>query len=162
MENARAGFQVSLTSNLLEKYFVTVVATSFDDVDGGTEVEQILKDLAKAEQEIEIARKAAEARLIAAQAEADAQVILADAAAYAVSVMGQAQGEAASAYIDQIMAMIDGLYIEMGPTGANTMTYAECADIILGVIFYNTWNGELPNVLTSDSLSALIGALIAG
>ena len=44
----------------------------------------------------------------------------------------------------------------------DALTYKECTDIVLGIIFYDTWNGELPQVLTSDSLSALIGSLING
>ena len=52
--------------------------------------------------------------------------------------------------------MIDNLYENMN----GTMTYSECSNLVLSIIFYNTWNGELPTTLTSDSLSALIGSLL--
>lgn len=52
------------------------------------------------------------------------------------------------------MEIIDAMYVELN----GTMTYAEVTDIVMGVIFYDVWNGELPQVLTSDSLSALIGS----
>jgi hypothetical protein len=40
------------------------------------------------------------------------------------------------------------------------MSYEKCSTLILNIIFYNTWDGKLPEVLTNDSLSALIGKLI--
>ena len=43
----------------------------------------------------------------------------------------------------------------------NTLTYAECTDLVLSIIFYDTWDGKLPEVLTSDSLSSMIGGLLA-
>lgn len=158
LEVARAGFESELAVTVNTKYAITLIAVSFDDVDGGAEVEQILKDLAKAEQEIEIARKAAEAKLIAAEADAEAQKLLAEAAAYAIEIQGAASGQAASAYIESVVALIDTMYAELG----GTMTYPEVADLILGVVFYNVWDGKLPEVLTSDDLSAMIGALITG
>lgn len=158
LEIARAGFEAELTTTVYSKYAITIVAVSFDDVDGGTEVEQILKDLAKAEQEIEIARKAADAKLIAAEADAEAEKLLAEAAAFAIEIQGEASGVAASAYINSVMDLIDEMHTEL----AGALTYPEVTDLILGVIFYNVWDGKLPQVLTSDSLSALIAALIAG
>ena len=53
--------------------------------------------------------------------------------------------------------MIDGLY-----TNSNQqLTYEECSDLVLSIVFYDTWDGVLPEVLTSDSLSSMIGSLIA-
>ena len=53
--------------------------------------------------------------------------------------------------------MIDTLYEKY----KTELTYEQCAEIVLQTIFYETWNGELPEVLTSDSLSSLIGSLIS-
>lgn len=47
-------------------------------------------------------------------------------------------------------------------TIAEVMSYSKCADLILNIIFYNTWDGKLPEVVTNDSLSSLIGALVVG
>ena len=52
--------------------------------------------------------------------------------------------------------MIDNLYNNLN----NTLTYSECTDLVLSIIFYDTWDGVLPEVLTSDSLSGMIGGLL--
>jgi len=139
-------------------YYITLVSVSFDDVDGGEKVEAILQAKAEAEQRIQIAQKEAEAAMITAQNQAEIQKLLADAAAYATRVEGEANGEAASAYVDKIMAMIDDLYTNM----SGTLTYEQCAQIVLSIIFYDTWDGKLPEVMTGDAFEGLIGGLIAG
>ena len=58
--------------------------------------------------------------------------------------------------IDNILKMIDGLYENM----QGTLTYEQCSSMVLSIVFYDSWNGELPEVLTSDSLSSMIGSLI--
>ena len=158
LEIARLDFKSDLAQELEEKYFITLVDVSFDDVDAGNEVEQILQQKAEALQRIEIAQRQAEADLITAENQAEIQKTLADAEAYAITKVGSANGEAANAYVDKVKAMIDNLYENCN----DSLTYKECTDIVLGIIFYDTWNGELPQVLTSDSLSALIGSLLGG
>ena len=81
---------------------------------------------------------------------------MADAAAYSIRIEGEANGEAANAYINKVQALIDNLY----ENTQNTMTYKECTDIVLSIIFYDTWDGKLPEVLTNDTLSSMIGGLI--
>lgn len=158
LETARLDFKNDLTATLYETYFITLVNVSFDDIDGGTEVESILQQKAEAEQRIKVAELEAEANLITAQNKAEIEKTLAEATAYATRVQGEANGEAASAYIDKVQKMIDDLNTSM----SGTMTYKDCTDVILSIIFYDTWDGKLPEVLTSDSLSALIGGLISG
>ena len=158
LEVARLDFKEDLSQELEEKYFITLVDVSFDDVDAGNDVEQILQQKAEALQRIEIAQRQAEADLITAENQAEIQKTLADAEAYAITKVGSANGEAANAYVDKVKAMIDNLYENCN----DALTYKECTDIVLGIIFYDTWNGELAQVLTSDSLSALIGSLING
>ena len=156
LEIARIDFKEDLAQELLEKYFLTLVDVSFDDVDAGNDVEQILQQKAEALQRIEIAERQAQADLITAENKAQIEKTLAEAEAYAIKTVGSARGEAENAYVEKVKAMIDNLY----ENSQNTLTYKECTDIVLGIIFYDTWNGELPEVLTSDSLSALIGSLI--
>lgn len=157
LETARVDFYEDLRSTLSDEYYITLVSTSFDDVDAGTEIEAILQAKAEADQKIEIARKNAEADRITAENQAEIEKLLADAEAYATRVRGEANGEAESAYIEKIMEMIDNLYDELG----GTLTYAECASIVLNIIFYNTWDGKLPEVMTGDALEGLIGGLLA-
>ena len=54
-----------------------------------------------------------------------------------------------------------GYVISFPMAAKETLTYSQCADTILSIVFYNSWNGVLPTTLTSDELSALIGTLIA-
>lgn len=157
LENARLDFKNSLSNALSEKYFITVVDVAFDDIDGGQEVENILQASAKAQQEIDIAKLDAQSKLISANNEAEVKRVIADATAYAITQEGSAQGEAASAYVNKITGMIDNLYTNM----QGTLTYKECSEMVLSIVFYDTWNGQLPEVLTSDSLSSMIGSLIS-
>lgn len=156
LETARIDFKEDLTKTLKDTYYITLVNVSFDDIDGGTEVETILSQKAEAEQKIKVAELTASANLITAENQAQIERTLADATAYSIRIEGEASGEAASAYIDKVQAMIDTLYSNTG----QTMSYKECTDIVLSIIFYDTWDGKLPEVLTSDSLSSLIGSLI--
>ena len=52
--------------------------------------------------------------------------------------------------------MVDSLYENM----QGTLTYEQCSEMVLSIVFYNSWDGKLPEVLTSDSLSSMIGSLI--
>lgn len=156
LENCRIDFKKDLSEALYEKYYITLVDVAFDDIDGGNEVESILEASAKAQQEIDIAKLQAEANLITANNESEVARILADAEAYAITQEGNAQGEAASAYVNKINGMVENLYDNM----QGTLTYEQCADMVLSIIFYDNWDGKLPEVLTSDSLSSMIGSLI--
>ncbi len=156
LETARIDFKEDLTKTLLETYYITLVNVSFDDIDGGTEVEAILSQKAEAEQKIKVAELQASANLITAENQATIEKTLADATAYSIRIEGEANGEAANAYINKVQALIDELY----KSTSGTMTYKECTDIVLSIIFYDTWDGKLPEVLTNDSLSSMIGGLI--
>lgn len=186
LETVRNDFEVDLREQLLDNYFISVISASFDDIDAGEDVEKILQAVATAEQKVKIATAEAEAALITANNEAQITKVLADAQAYATQAQGVAVGEAAAAYVVAVEDMINKLYCNVNSvdpsnitydadtgyiktfvpvdssTGLEVMTYSQCADTVLGVIFYSTWDGKLPTVLTSDSLSALIGSLIGG
>ena len=84
---------------------------------------------------------------VKAEAEAEAEVkrIEADAEAYKVETEKTA-----------VTDMIDALYEKY----QSSLSYEQCAEIVLQTIFYEKWDGKLPEVLTSDSLSSLIGSLI--
>ncbi|MCB9498759.1 MAG: hypothetical protein H6687_02590 [Bacillales bacterium] len=163
LDEAKATFTETLSETLYSCYGITLIETSFDDIDAGEDIESILQQKAEAEQKIEIARKEAEAALVTAtndvliaEQQALTKQTLADAEAYAIKVQGQGEAEAATAYINEINDMI--AVIE----DANSMTYADAATVVLQIVFYEKWDGVLPSVLTSDSLSALIGSLISG
>ncbi|MDE5715411.1 MAG: hypothetical protein K2I42_04685 [Anaeroplasmataceae bacterium] len=156
LETARIDFKEDLTKTLMSTYYITLVNVSFDDIDGGQEVETILSQKAEAEQKIKVAELQATANLITAENQAKIEKTLAEAQAYAIRIEGEANGEAANAYIAKVEEMIETLHQSM----LETMSYKECTDIVLSIIFYDTWDGKLPEVLTSDALSSLIGSLI--
>lgn len=162
LETARIDFETDLKNQLMNNYYVTLVSVSFDDVDAGENIETILQSKAEAEQKIEIAKKQAEADLVTAQNEVEiakqnaiVKQTLADAEAYAIKTQGEANAETATAYVDEINAMITNIQSNTG------LTYEESADLVLSIVFYDTWDGKLPEVLTSDSLSSMIGGLIS-
>ncbi len=158
LEKARIEFKETLAESLYTNYYITLVDVAFDDIDGGEEVEAILEASAKAQQEIDIAKLTAEANLITSTNEAEIKKLLADAEAYAIKAEGVAKGEAASSYVNEVKNMIDTLY----DNSQNTLTYEQCSDLVLSIVFYDTWDGVLPEVLTSDALSSMIGSLITG
>ncbi|MFI3261180.1 MAG: SPFH domain-containing protein [bacterium] len=75
LETVRYSFEDTLRERLYERYFVTLVSASFDDIDAGSEIESVIKQKAEALQQIEIANANAEAALIAANAEAAVKMI---------------------------------------------------------------------------------------
>ena len=161
LETARTDFEVNLRESLMANYFVTLVSATFDDIDAGANIETILQQKAEAEQKIEIARKEAEANLIKAENEvavaekqAEVERTLAEAEAFAIKTKGEANAETATAYTTKIMNMISTMQT------ASNLPYEESANLVLSIVFYDTWDGKLPETLTSDSLSSLIGALI--
>lgn len=161
LEPARITFQDTLSQTLYDNYFITLVSATFDDVDAGENIETIMQQKAEAEQKIEIAKKTAEADLvkaendvIVAQKTAEVEKTLADAQAYAIRIEGEATAETATAYTTKIMDMISNMQ------KASNLTYEQSADLVLSIVFYDSWDGKLPNVLTSDSLSSLIGSLL--
>ena len=158
LEAARIDFKERLKISLYENYYITLVDVAFDEIDGGDEVEGILQASAKAQQEINIAKLKAEADLISSNNEAEIKKIIADAEAYAIQAEGTAKGEASAAYVQSIKDMIDALYNNSN----NVLTYEQCSNLVLSIVFYDTWDGVLPEVLTNDNLSAMIGGLISG
>ena len=164
LEEVRKDFTDSLSKILSERYSVTVVSTSFDDIDAGERIENIIKNKAEALQQIEIAqaqkRQAEvekETELIKAETEAQAKKIQAEAEAEVKKIAADAEAYKVETEKTAVTDMIDTLYEKY----KTELTYEQCAEIVLQTIFYETWNGELPEVLTSDSLSSLIGSLIS-
>ena len=163
LEDVRIDFTNNLTQIMLERYSITLVSTSFDDIDAGERIENIIKNKAEALQQIEIAeaekQKAQvekETELIKAETEAQAQKIKAEAEAEVKKIEADAEAYKVETEKTAVTDMIDTLYAKY----QSSLTYEQCAEIVLQTIFYERWDGKLPEVLTSDSLSSLIGSLI--
>lgn len=165
LEVVRLDFTQNLSKIMMERYSITLISTSFDDIDAGERIENIIKNKAEALQQIEIAeaekQKAQveqETELIKAETQAQAQKVKAEAEAEVKKIAADAEAYKVETEKTAVTDMIDLLYDKYN----QTLTYNECAEIVLQTIFYEKWNGELPEVLTSDSLSGLIGSLIQG
>lgn len=163
LEVVRLDFTENLRNIMMERYSITLISTSFDDIDAGERIENIIKNKAEALQQIEIAeaekQKAQveqETELIKAETQAQAQKVKAEAEAEVKKIAADAEAYKVETEKTAVTDMIDSLYNKYN----QTLTYNECAEIVLQTIFYEKWDGKLPEVLTSDSLSSLIGSLI--
>lgn len=164
LEEVRVDFTSNLSQIMMDRYSVTVISTSFDDIDAGERIENIIKNKAEALQQIEIAeaekQKAQvekETELIKAETQAQSQKIQAEAEAEVKKIAADAEAYKVETEKTAVTDMIDKLYEKYN----SNLTYDECAQIVLQTIFYEKWNGQLPEVLTSDNLSSLIGSLIS-
>ena len=165
LEAVRVDFTENLKQIMNERYSITLISTSFDDIDAGEKIENIIKNKAEALQQIEIAEAEKEKAEIEAQtaevkanAEAVVQKIKAEAEAEIVKIAADAEAYKVETEKTAITDMIDSIYQK----NQATLTYEQCAEIVLQTIFFEKWDGVLPEVLTSDSLSSLIGSLING
>lgn len=150
-EDLRQEFTKKLTSIMLERYHVTVVSTSFDDVDAGQRIEEIIRSKGEALQQIEIEK------LNKQKAEYQKEVLMIEAEAHAEVVRIAAQAQADKIEFEKkALANMISEYITSFPT----LTEKEVATIVLQTVFYEKWNGILPEVVTGDSLEALLGSLI--
>lgn len=151
LETMRQEFTQKLAQNMLDRYYITIISTSFDDVDAGERIEEIIRSKGEALQQIEIEKLNKEK----AEIQREILKIEAETQAEIVRIAAQAQADKIEFEKKAIANMITQ-YIEAFPS----LTEKEVATIILQTIFYEKWDGKLPEVVTGDSLEALIGSLI--
>lgn len=139
LEAVRIDFTNNLTQILLDRYSITVVSTSFDDIDAGERIENIIKNKAEALQQIEIAQAQKqqaevekETELIKADTEAQAKKIQAEAEAEVIKIAADAEAYKVETEKTAITDMIDGVYEKY----SDKLSYEQCAEIVLQTIFY--------------------------
>lgn len=168
LNDVRAETELSLQESMAE-LGVTVEAFIILDVDAGDEIEQVVRDEATAAKQKEIAIKEQEAALIReettkleaeitaltvvieADAQAEAQRILNSVTANAIYTMYEGQFLDDSGILDEA-AKLD---FETNGTGG-FLTIQEISDIVLQQLYYDTWDGELPDVMTADGAGIII------
>lgn len=140
------------------RYSITIVSLSLDDVDAGTQIEQIIQNKAQAIQQVEIAQKElekaqvdAQTRLVEAQAEADALLIAREAEAEGIKLIADANAEAIKAKLDEVLLTL-GLDPNVGLTEAELKIVVE---YMAYLEYLATWNGELPTFV-SDGTTGFI------
>ncbi len=150
-EIMRVEFADKLKTSMLDRYHVTLVSTSIDDVDAGSRIEEIIRTKGEALQQLEIE----EINREKAEIQKEILMIEAQAQAEVVRIAAEAQADKIE-FEKRALATMITEYIDAFPT----LTEIEVAQIVLQTVFYETWNGELPQVVTGDSLEAIIGGLL--
>jgi regulator of protease activity HflC (stomatin/prohibitin superfamily) len=130
--------QEDLTKRLAA-YNIIVVSASIEDMDfteaftNAVEAKQVaeqnkLKAETEAQQKIIEANAAAEIKKVNSEADAEAKKIAADAAAYEIQVKAEAEAE------------------------ANKKVAGSLTEELIDYKYYETWNGELPEVIGADTI----------
>jgi len=151
LETFRVEFTNDLQEEMAKRYYVEIISTSIDDVDAGEKIEEIIRAKGEALQQIEIEKLNKEKaeiqkQILITEAEADAEVI---------KIAAQAQADKIE-YEKRALANMISEYVELFPD----MTQQEVATLVLQTVFYDKWDGKLPEVMTDEALEALIGSLI--
>lgn len=165
LEEVRASFRDVLSNDLMNIYHITLVSVSIDDVDAGTEIEQIIQDKAKAIQQIEIALQEQarqdvinQTNRIKAEVDAEIALIKAQADFEVAEKTAEAQAVLNAAAVNAIQTMYDlqfptpaeRLEFETSGTGG-FLTIQEIAEIVIKQLYYDVWDGKLPTVITDGS-----------
>jgi len=155
LETVRLDFVNKLQSLLMTRYNITVVSASFDDIDAGSRIEEIIQNKAEAIQLIEIAEREkqrseveAQTAIIRANNEAQVAIIIAEGNATAQVILNSVTVNA-----------INSMFLSQFSDGENTSTpeaygylsMQEISTIIIKQLYYDTWDGKLPTVITDAS-----------
>lgn len=160
LETVRADFVTRLSTLMSTRYHLTVVSASFDDIDAGTRIEQIIQDTAEAIQQVQIAQQElekaqveSETAIVRATAEAEVAVIAAEAQAEAEELLYSVTMNAINAiYTAQFETIEEKLAYETNPDGSvGYLSIQEVAKIVLNQLYFDTWDGTLPQVISGDS-----------
>jgi regulator of protease activity HflC (stomatin/prohibitin superfamily) len=163
LSDVRLDTETQLRESLLD-LGVYVESFIINDVDAGTNIEQVVENEATAAKQKEIAIKEQEAALIReeterlkaeikaqqliieAEAEAEATSLLKSVTVNAINVMYLGQFETAE---EQSQFELDGL--------GGFLSIQEVADIVLNQLYYDTWDGVLPEVISGvDGISIIL------
>lgn len=153
----------------LSKLGITVESFIIGDVDAGPAIEKVIEDEAIAAKQKEIANKEQEAALIRektkqlqaeieairikieAEAKAEAEALLKAVTVNAIKVMYESQFdtlEEKEAFEAEIKANPDGEY--------GFLTITQVSEIVLKQLYYDTWDGKLPEIILDDTQGIII------
>jgi regulator of protease activity HflC (stomatin/prohibitin superfamily) len=155
----RSETEADLKDIFQTRYAITIVSLSLDDVDAGTQIEQIIQNKAQAIQQIEIAQKEKEKAeidaltlLVQAQAQADALLIGKQAEAEAIELIANANAEAIKSKLQEVLLTL-GLDPSVGMTEAELKIVVEYMAYLEYLV---VWNGELPTVVTDGTTGFIL------
>lgn len=155
LEECRLEFVNSLSELMNSRYSLTVVSASFDDIDAGTQIESIIQQKAEAIQQVEIA----EQERAKAEVEAQTAIIRAENAAQVALIAAEANAEAQIILNSVTVNAINTMYLSQFKVGEDTATPAvygyltiqEISSIIIKQLYYDTWDGVLPTIITDPN-----------
>lgn len=127
----RSSLSKSIQENLtarLTNYNIIVVSASIEDMDFTDAFTDAVEAKQVAEQNKLKAQTEAEQKVIEAQAAADVRKTQAEAEAYEISVIAEAEAE------------------------ANRLLAESITQALIDYMYYETWNGELPDVVGADTI----------
>jgi regulator of protease activity HflC (stomatin/prohibitin superfamily) len=165
LEEVRLEFQSVLTADLDALFHITLVSVSINDVDAGSEIEQIIQDKAKAIQEIQIAQQEQakqavinETNRIKAETEAQIALIKANSDLAVAEKAAEAQAVLNAVAVTAIQTMYAAQFedeavrieFETNATGGY-LTIQEISTIVVKQLYYDVWDGKLPTVVTDGS-----------
>jgi hypothetical protein len=168
LNDVRSETETELGDSLSE-LGVTIVAFIILDVDAGDEIEQVVRDEATAAKQKEIALKEQESELIRqetlklsaeiqalrvvieAEAQAEAQRVLNSVTANAIYTMYEGQFLDDQGFVDEALKSD----FELNDIGG-FLTIQEISDIVIKQLYYDTWDGQLPDVLTGTDTSIIV------
>lgn len=153
LEDCRLEFVHNLSELMNTRYSLTVVSASFDDIDAGDQIESIIQQKAEAIQQVEIA----EQERAKAEVEAQTAIIRAENAAEVALIAAEANAEAQIILNSVTVNAINTMYLSQFQEGEDTATPAvygyltiqEISTIIIKQLYYDTWNGVLPTIITN-------------
>lgn len=164
LETARIAFETELARLMFEEYFITLTMATFNDIDAGNQIEESIQLKAQALQQIEIAqaeqqKAAIENATAIARATADAQAVL-----IAAEASAEAQALLNSVTINAINTMYAGQFADVADKLAfeaavladpdafyGYLTITQISEIVLRQIYFDTWDGVLPQVVSDAS-----------
>lgn len=155
LDTVRKEFVDELSITLLDRYGITVVSASFDDIDAGSRIEEIIQNKAEAIQMIEIAEQEKQR----AEVEALTAIIRAENEAEVAKIRAEGNAEAQIILNSVTVNAIKEMYLtQFAPTEDTAtpelygyLTIQEIATIIVKQLYYDTWDGKLPDVITDGT-----------
>jgi regulator of protease activity HflC (stomatin/prohibitin superfamily) len=163
LNEVRLDTEIVLGESLAE-LGITINSFIIKDVDAGVTIEQVVEDEATAAKQKEIAIKEQEAALIREETERLRAEIQAEKLIIEASAEAEAEALLKSVTVNAINTMYLGQFedqteqdaFETTGTGG-FLTVQEVSDIIIKQLYYDTWDGILPEVIAGeDGLSIIL------
>jgi regulator of protease activity HflC (stomatin/prohibitin superfamily) len=155
LETVRQDFVTRLGTLLSTRYNISVVSASFDDIDAGSRIEEIIQNKAEAIQLIEIAQQEkqrasveAETAIIRAENAAQVDIIAAEGAAEAQIILNSVS---VNAIVDMFLGQFEEGEDTSTPEAFGYLSIQEITDVVLAQLYYDAWDGVLPEVITDGA-----------